>query len=613
MALSSKDTAAVKKAAAQGGLSSSQGNAVVKSANSAGNVSSKAPMATAATVPGSYGIDKKTGMAIGPENDTPRTTGGGSQPNLSTPDASQPTDPAQLPPMPPTSPTGTSMQGTTSTITDPLTGQAFSRDTTVAGSQYQPNKYQQALKTVQASGIPAPSEGGVAKMQTQGMMPNQQDTSMVDSFISQDPNVNTLMQGITQLLNPQKQATTLMQDYQKLYKQSGLDEINHELIDADTVINGTEQDIRNEIQTAGGFGTESQVQAMSLARNKGLLTRYNQLVQQKTDATNQLNTLSSLNAQDKQMAQTRLSTQINAMFSLANFQQQAQKNTQEAFNNMVDKVGYSGAYAAYSQDPRQLANLEKVMGLQSGGLYQLSQQSDLDRELKVAQINSTNRANQSDAGITDPAQLIAYAQQYASTGQIPTGLPKGAFGLISQYAKETPKPDGSVVDRNTGVKSSKLSSTQEDGVATLKDLTQKLDGLKSAYNDTSLLSSTAQRQSYVDQRNEVVDLLARLRTGAVINTEELNTYQAKLPELFGITQGSFFGANRPSVGNQKIDDLKGSLGGKLNTILDTNGLAMYGYTPVKLGGSTYKVGDVISVNGVTGRVLPDGSVSVIGQ
>lgn len=287
--------------------------------------------------------------------------------------------------------------GAISSIKDPVTGQTFTRNTADPASTYQPvNKYKEGLAAAQASGLPAPADAGAARMGVAKYTPNQPDTSAVDSYISDDPGVNKLMQGITKLLNPQQQTTSLLADYQSLYKESGLANINAEIINADKVINGTEGDIRNEIEKAGGFGTESQVQAMTLARNKSLLTRYNQLVQMKTDATNQLNTLSTLNAQDKQMAQTRLNTQIDAMFKVATFQQQAQNNIKEAFNNMVSKIGYAGAYAAYSTNPRQLASIEQVTGLGSGGLQKLASQPDLDLQsktldlqLKKAQIANT--------------------------------------------------------------------------------------------------------------------------------------------------------------------------------------------------------------------------------
>lgn len=284
-----------------------------------------------------------------------------------------------------------------------------------AYNQTPPSKYQAALSTLQSSGTPAAQDAGQARSQVSAAVPSVPDTSAVDNYVSQDPGVADLFKNITDLLKPENQTSSLMDDYQSLYKQSGLGDINKELIDAETVINGTEDDIRNEIQTAGGFGTESQVQALSLARNKGLLTRYNQLVQMQTNAQNQLNTMTSLDSQDKQMAQTRLNTQISTMFNLANFQQQAQSNTREAFNAIVSKVGYAGAYAAYATDPKQLSMIESTMGLEPGGLQSLAAQPDLDQELKVAQINSANRANGgSGSGASDPATVSAWAQNIRS-------------------------------------------------------------------------------------------------------------------------------------------------------------------------------------------------------
>lgn len=235
------------------------------------------------------------------------------------------------------------------------------------------NKYSQGMTAAQASGAPPPVDAGAARTAVTAFTPSQQpDTGPTDALIASDPGISTLMKGITDLLNPKNQTTTLMQDYKSLYKSSGLDKINEELIDADTVINGTEDDIRNEIQTAGGMGTESQVQAMTLSRNKNLLKRYNQLVQMKTDATNQLNTMMSLNQQDKQMAQQKVDTQISAMFNMANFRQTALQNTrsQQQFLLQQDPVGY---YTALAKDPRQLAISESIMGVGPGGIQQIAQ------------------------------------------------------------------------------------------------------------------------------------------------------------------------------------------------------------------------------------------------
>lgn len=265
----------------------------------------------------------------------------------------------------------------------------------------QGSPYKAALTKLQQGGI-APSDAGQAKSAVTGALASTKpiDTTAVDNFLGQDPVMTKLMSSITDLLNPQKQTTTLMEDYQSLRKESGLDQINKEMIDAETVINGTEDDIRNEIQTAGGFGTESQVQAMALARNKSLLARYNQLVQMKTDATNQLNTMSQLNGQDKQMAQQRVDSQINNIFKLADFQQQAQNNIREQAQWLTTTMGADGLYNAYKTDPRQLGFLEKTLGLAPGGLAVVGAQAAAERQRKAtleqAQINSANRANRTN-------------------------------------------------------------------------------------------------------------------------------------------------------------------------------------------------------------------------
>lgn len=256
-------------------------------------------------------------------------------------------------------------------------------------------KYQTGLANATASGATAPSDMGQARGAMSSFTPPQApDTSSVDALLTGNPLIDGLMGNITQLLNPIQQSSTLMEDYQSLYKQSGLGEINKEIIDADTVINGTEDDIRNEIQTAGGFGTDSQVQAMSIARNKNLLKRYNQLVQMKTDATNQLNTMMQLNAQDKQMAQTQMNNRINGMFQLANFAQQAQNNIKEQYRWLTTTMGADGIYDAYKSDPRQLAMLEKTLGVAPGGMSKLAKQAATERKLglaeKQASINASN-------------------------------------------------------------------------------------------------------------------------------------------------------------------------------------------------------------------------------
>ena len=247
-----------------------------------------------------------------------------------------------------------------------------------------------------STGTPASQDASTGKLMVDKSLPKEpQDTSVMDAYA--DPVTSKIFEAVNKILNPVQQTTSLMDDYKSLYKESGLDQINQAIIDADTVIHGTEADIRREIESSGGMGTESQVQSMALSRNKSLLVKYNQLVQMKTDATNQLATMSQLNAQDKQMLQQKTNQQLDTLFKMATFQQQATNNIKEGFNNLVKNVGYAGAYQAYASNPGQLAYIEQISGLGTGGLQKLStyvapltESQQLDNQYKQAQIRNIN-------------------------------------------------------------------------------------------------------------------------------------------------------------------------------------------------------------------------------
>ena len=209
--------------------------------------------------------------------------------------------------------------------------------------------------------------------------------------------------------------------------------------------------------------------------------------------------------------------------------------------------------------------------------------------------------------------LVAYAQQWASTGKIPTGLPKGMFGVVSQFAKEMPKQEGTIIDVNTGVKPD-ISDARIDGMTALYDIFKKTEDLKRLEKERisgvvagtigKIFGSTAQ-QRYIDLRTEIIDLLARARTGAALTTQEEKFYTNQLPGRF--TEAFFLGPNA----KKRIDNFATKINGTLNTKLKANSASIVGFSTIKLGGKDYKVGDIIEVNGVKGRVLADGSIAIV--
>lgn len=279
----------------------------------------------------------------------------------------------------------------------------------------------------------------------------------------------------------------------------------------------------------------------------------------------------------------------------------------EDINKIAEQAAQNGAPLSILAKIGQAQNVNDA--IIAAGEYS---RDPLDAAYKKAQIakiyNDINEAAAGGAlGGMDPQNAIAYAQQYASTGTIPTGLPKGTFGVIAQVAKELPKSPGTLVDKNTGIKPSALTATQIDGVSALYDLTKKLDELESLRTDSTVdkrVGSTG-RVEYSTLRDEIVDLLARARTGAAISANEEALYKSKLPNPYGLV---------PKIGNVKIQGLKSSLEGKLDTTLNSNGVSIYGYSQVDTPIGKKTVGETImGENGLSGRVNPDGTVTLLNQ
>jgi len=209
------------------------------------------------------------------------------------------------------------------------------------------------------------------------------------------------------------------------------------------------------------------------------------------------------------------------------------------------------------------------------------------KDLSDAQLDSLTQAMAKREGFYDNVptqtnpQLQAYAQQYASTGTIPSGLPEGAFGAVAAAAKALPKADGTLIDKTTGVTpaSSKISDTSKNGISALYDLTKKIDEAKILFSkfNTGFLAGTLgsvfpgqDRSAYNNLRSEVVDLLARARTGAALTAQEEQFYLSKLPGNFN--QSFFVGQD----GTTLLDSLRKSIDDKLNTTLNLSGLEIVG-------------------------------------
>lgn len=234
-----------------------------------------------------------------------------------------------------------------------------------------------------------------------------------------------------------------------------------------------------------------------------------------------------------------------------------------------------------------------------------------DSTIETQVMGGGNSPSSQDNSVTIPGvgqvngNAAALAQEYASTGKLPSSTDLKAAGTnfaeVTRIAKEMPKYDGTLVDRNTGIKSSAISATQEAGIIALYDAIKKTEELKKLYAGGRGLLST-DRTRYNALRAEIVDALSRARSGAALTDTEVAMYEKKIPS---------YDWSIPKFANTKIDSLSSSLTGKLDTTLSTTGTAIYGYTKVKIGDQEYVAGSIIDNGaGQKGRVNADGTITI---
>jgi hypothetical protein len=222
------------------------------------------------------------------------------------------------------------------------------------------------------------------------------------------------------------------------------------------------------------------------------------------------------------------------------------------------------------------------------------------------------------AGTIANDNLQAYASQYASTGTLPSAsdmkFSNLTAGQITSYAKQLPKTTGQVVNAITGVNDSKTPATEQADYARLNNIIKNSERLLQLDKERigGIVSGTlgkvfgSEKQAeYMATRKAIVDDMSRMQSGAALTENEIKQYEDYLPGRFSNTLGLGVSSEK------KIDNFKTLMSNRLNERLNTNGLSMYGYTKVKVGGEDRTVGEVIDIGGTQYKVLPDGTLTDI--
>lgn len=271
---------------------------------------------------------------------------------------------------------------------------------------------QQALANAQASGKEAPQDAGKARQAVQDYMPAATSTfykpsadsqqvydstgkalsydqyiaaggkadfsnvqkglpanAEVQSLLDQNPDYQQFLADRKEANNIYEQQKSMTDTYKELSKKLGIDSLNTELMNMKNVIEGTEDDIRNEVVKAGGFATESQVQALTMARNKQLVKNYNNLLETKQMAQETLQTMIGLASQDRQYALQAIDHKLQLDEQVISLSDKMRNNAQQGYDQIIKNIGYQGLVTG---DPWHDALVEKTLGLYPGGLAKLA-------------------------------------------------------------------------------------------------------------------------------------------------------------------------------------------------------------------------------------------------
>lgn len=437
-------------------------------------------------------------------------------------------------------------------------------------------KYRQGLQTAQSSGTTAPtsSSGGTAAVKSMIPPPTTlPEANPMDAILAQDKGYQQLQKDYSDYKSSLSQQQTLQEQYKQMETESGLPALKTEAMNMKNVIEGTESDIRNEITKAGGFATESQVLALTGARNKSLIQNYNKLTDQIANVQNHLDTMIGLSKEDKANALEQYKTQLDYDKTVADYTQKFTSNAVDAYNKVIDKAGYAGLYSATGGDPHTINLVEKTLGLAAGSLAQLATQK-------------------TDEWGTPYVLGGNYVQKNSKTGEIRTAssIPSktgtgsiGVSGTLSQATQAvitnpslfddlTPTVKGQIIAElqangydttNLGTKS--LSDTAIKEISQTQSALSNLSDLKALIEDKSDLlgpitglarfnpySDAKKLQADVDRVRQVV---GKALEGGVLRKEDEDKYKKILATL----------ADTPSTAIYKIDALIGSITRDIDT------------------------------------------------
>lgn len=304
-------------------------------------------------------------------------------------------------------------------------------------------KYAAAYKQLSGSDAPNNPSEGLGAMQNATQDQNITDPTLGAAASNLQPTMDALNQVLKNNSNPALQAISLQKEYTNLMQQYDVPELQADLMNVQKVMEGTEDDIRDEVTKTGGFATDSQVMALSAARNKVLLKNYNALASQHQAAQDNVNNMMKFATEDRSMAMQRDNLVASVSEHLASIENQKtqmgmtmENRVSDDVNKIVTNIGYTGLAAQARGNLDMLGYYEHTLKLVPGSLSNPAslQQLETYRQQQLAQgqqkINISVGAGGGSTGIPSTA-TDAQVEYYKTTGTVPAF----GYGVAGQSAR----------------------------------------------------------------------------------------------------------------------------------------------------------------------------------
>lgn len=252
------------------------------------------------------------------------------------------------------------------------------------------NKYRDAFG--QLSGTAVPDSSGAARGAIDSFLDGQpgnedKQRAYFEELFNMNPVESAIFQQLGDLFNPQTQKQSLVEMMGQMTKEEGVLDLKLELADMKKIMDGTREDIATEITKAGGFATESQVAALTAARNKTLLKQASYLSDVIEAKENYIDKVISLTQADRDELDKQLERKLGMSKMMLDMTQSLQKNARENLQSIVKDMGYDSLVDSISSQ-KELETVAKTLGVTPQMLLYLgSQKTSAQRAQQLDELN----------------------------------------------------------------------------------------------------------------------------------------------------------------------------------------------------------------------------------